>query len=303
MKLYINEKLGTKDFIKKSFKSLRNFRDVASYLREDKMIVNNQGLEDFLENYIVNLPSIFEIFMKPSYFRKIDETEINGLRKMRRIFIAKYLNLIVNIISERRELEIIEEDYKSLRRFIDRFTETNGEIFIVSSQLVESIDNFMMSTENDNEIKDFLHLFYTLSLTENKRDLYDCYISGDISRYFNFQAFVRILESDQVIFCNDDINLLSESTPISILKLIASFSNKFHSQIMVLGTNFFKYLFTVVTKGVIKLATSTAMIYTLLLEIGLNQLIAALKCGYYKNAIKIEGKHIRLDCRINPRLK
>lgn len=302
MKLYINERMGTKDGIVNDFKSLRNFEDAASYLKEAKGVENNQSLVDFLENYIVNLPTIFEIFMKPSYFRKIDQTEINDLRKIRRILIKRYLEFIKALKSQESisNLEKFNEDYEHLRSFVSRITNGNEETFTINENLIEGIDNLMENVESDIEIENFLSLFYNLSLTEHKILLCNHFISGDKSNYPNFQALLRII--DQVPLSNEIINLLSESTPISVIKLLAllAYNLKNHHAI-IMGLGILIRCIKILLNAV-KLAELPLFLSGLILELGLNHLIGYLKCGYYKNSIKVKGKDIRLDCVVNPRL-
>ncbi|OMJ66181.1 hypothetical protein SteCoe_37071 [Stentor coeruleus] len=276
MKFYINECMKTKDEIQNTYCSLRNSEDVRYYLARMNKTENNEEMVEFLEKYIINMPSIFEIFMKPSYFKQLSyiSSEVRSLREIRKMLILKYLNLVADIRSNKIQVddEMFRKYYDSLKMFLLEFCCFNEEIVNGNTILANKIDAFMMGTNYDKSVDKFLKLFYALSLTVHKLELYKYEISGDISTYQNFQALVAGINKGKIFIGKNNVRLSSaipliSSTIIAALLTTKPFSAPIGATVFVVG-------------------------------IGINIISALLKSGYYSNSIKFEGKDICLDCRV-----
>lgn len=276
MKLHINECMKTKDEIHQIYDSLRNSEDVRYYLAKSNKIDNNEEMVEFLEKYIINLPSIFEIFMKPSCFKQISyiPSEVRSLREIRKMLILKYLNLIADIRANKIlvDAELIRKGYDALKMFFLEFCSFNEEITNGNTDLANKIDLFMMNTNYDKSVDKFMKLFYSLSLTAHKLELYKYEVSGDISTYQNFQALVVGINKGKIFIGKNKVRISSAMPLISSTILAALLTSKPFS--------------------------AAVGVAVFVVGIGINMASAKLKSGYYSNSIKFEGKDICLDCRV-----
>lgn len=304
MKLHVNECMRTKSNIVKTFKSLRRYEDVASFLEATKKTESNQEFVNFLESYIINLPSIFQIFMKPSLFGKIStkDSEIQDLREIRKQLIKKYLKLITDFKSQKADckLEITDsnlQNYSSFVYFVDRLCNFTGNITYENTGLVNEIDDFMMCAEYDNSVDDFFCFYNALTLTTEKIELYKYQITGDISKYPNFEALLDVYNKGQLLVDDEGVNILASGSAISMSALG-----------IFLGAGVGRIIATrAISQGAVGVSIAGATtigaavvgLGFIVIDIGINLICAMAKSGYYKNAIKVEGKDIRLDCRIN----
>lgn len=184
MKLHINECMSTKNNIRKNLKSLRNFKNVSEYL-EAMGKERDQELIDFLEKYIINLPSIFEIFTNPLLFRKIStkDSDIKGLREIRKILLKRYLNLLSdfkNITGEQKILrnDLRIKDYELSERFARGFCKIKDNYFHKDATLIDHLDSMMMESLDCARFIDFLQFYNSLSITYDKIALYKYEITG-----------------------------------------------------------------------------------------------------------------------------
>ncbi|OMJ76849.1 hypothetical protein SteCoe_23696 [Stentor coeruleus] len=287
MKLHINECMNTKDNIINQNKSLRHFKNVATYLKEAKNIQGNNELEKFLESYVVNLPSIFEIFMKPSYFNQIStiEKEKEDLKDIRKMFIDRYLNLItdikLNVIA--CDTEVRDENYEHLIQFIKSQCNFEGEISKNNKTLINAIDDSIANTIRDSCVDNFLKYFYALSLKKTKLDLFKYHVTGDISDYINFNGFINAYEDGRFILENQGVNIICIIPEIALAAVGAVLGYKIAS---LWGLN---------SKGG---GLAGAIIFSAA-GIFFYWIRSKLVTGYYNNGIKIEIKDIRIDCRLN----
>ncbi|OMJ96152.1 hypothetical protein SteCoe_333 [Stentor coeruleus] len=284
MKLHINECMRTKNAIVNNFKSLRRYKNVEEYLDATN---KHERDKTILENYIVNLPSIFQIFMTQSLFRKIsfENREIEDLRNIRKIFIMKYLKLMDDFDSSEsiQKTEWNSNAYAISRSFIKKKFNFEGNIMHEASNLINELDNYLMQSSDEEEVYSFLKFYNALSITNDKYELFKYGITGDLSIYPNFKATIQAVKNNEIIISNEGI---SQGSAICTASLIILATGNIFKSIFI--PKLFNY--TLFLSGP---AFFSIIVPTLI--IGFNMTCTFLKSGYYKNVIKIEGKDIRFD--------
>lgn len=296
VKLHINERMKTKSHIAEKYKSLRCCENVDEYLRVTNKDAFTDEYKIILENFIVNIPSIFQIFMTQSLFRKISSEcrEIEDLREIRKIFIKRYLNLLEDFSNEEKckieKSKHIKKGYEISRSFVERINCFGRKPFHKNSHLINELDNLLMRSLDDQHTSDFLIFYNHLITTNNKVELFIYMISGDLSIYPNYKGMVQVKRNDRINAKTEGISFLSAGTTIliGISILLLGFAVK-----KIPGTFFSKESTHLLTANNIMLS----ILLAIAIDIGANLAHASYKSGYYKNTIKIEGKNIRFDSK------
>ncbi|OMJ96153.1 hypothetical protein SteCoe_334 [Stentor coeruleus] len=280
MKLYLNECMRTKNDVAEKYKSLRQCKDIETYLSETNKNTYNQDDISFLKQYIVNLPSIFQIFMKNSLFQQLlnNEKEFADLREIRKYFIEKYLNIVKDFNSNSKncsieKTDINRESHKITKCSIQRICRTknisDGDI----SDLCNKIDKNLYADSDGQDYYDLLKFYHELSLTKDKVALFNYGITGDLSIYPNFEAMIIAIRDRNFIINDQDMNSITLGRVIGAFGLIvAAFS---------LGKIAFGALGAVVSVTHFLWCISRLA-----------------RTGYYNSMIKVQGKDIRYDCCI-----
>ncbi|OMJ96154.1 hypothetical protein SteCoe_335 [Stentor coeruleus] len=297
MKLHINERsLRTKNNIVENFKSLRRYENLDQYLDSIKKKTElSYEYKIFLENYIARLPSIFQIFMSQSLFRKIssENSEINDLRNIRKLFIKRYLGLLDDFDSnpEKCNISKIEknnrESYEISKSFIERVNRFTGNLMHKNSELINELDIFFMRSLDDQYVNDFLRFYNTLATKNDKVALFKYKIAGDLLN----TGIAQITGSNENVIANEGINAFAWVAIISInclsallltevIKRYSGFSNPNKSSSFILSH-----------------ITLCAFLVIASVFTGINFTWAYRKSGYYKNTIKVEGKNIRFNLK------
>ncbi|OMJ90251.1 hypothetical protein SteCoe_7455 [Stentor coeruleus] len=298
-KLHINECMRSKKNAAKAYKSLRNFESIQAYLEACEKPVTAENIE-FLEGYIVNLPTIFEVLMKPSYFQKISskDAEIQDLRDIRKMFLRRYLKLATDFKANSKEIKVEYTEnnyagYNSLVNFVNKMPIFSGVFSHENNFLIENIDEFVTRAVDDEVMSGFFNLFYSLSLSKDKNELCRYQITGDVSKYPNFEAFLEVFNKEKVFLDTESFNYLASGAVIS-LNAIGVLLGTGVSHIAVNNTLIGAALEAYLAHGT-ALTVGAALVA---IDVGINIISSIAKSGYYKNIIQVEGKNIRLDCRI-----
>ncbi|OMJ96145.1 hypothetical protein SteCoe_323 [Stentor coeruleus] len=282
MKLHLNECMRTKNGVTKNFKSLRRYKDVKTYLKEMNKNTYNQEDISFFEKYIVNLPSIFQIFMKNSLFQQLlnNKKEIADLKEIRKIFIERYLNIVKDFNSNSKNCSIEKTDINrksheiticSIQRICRPKNILNDDISNLSNTINETLWNGL----NYQNSYDLLKFYHVLSLTKDKVSLFNYGITGDLSIYPNFEAMIEEVRAGDIIIPDQDMNLLILGRVIGVFGLIAA----------LIGFGLRK-----AALGAIGTIISPGNFLVSILRLG--------EVGYCKGMIKVQGKDIRYDCCI-----
>ncbi|OMJ68943.1 hypothetical protein SteCoe_33460 [Stentor coeruleus] len=302
IKLHINECMKSKKSIIEESNSLRSSQDAKSYLKKKFNTELDQEMVDFIESYIVNLPSIFQIFMKPSYFKRISssKSEYKGLNKIRIQFIRRYMRLISDFNSQKKDLNIKKSDlnqraYNDFLIFLNEGCKFTGNVS-AENYLVEKINDFMKTDEFEYFFDNFISFYNVLAQSEEKIELYNYKITGDISMYYNFEAFIYSVTSGLAIYNNEAIILLSSGPAISVTALGLALGAGAGNLII---TRVFTQALTSSIIGITTASAAAVGVIFLGVDIGINAICAYAKSGYYENEIVIDVKEIRLDCKWN----
>ncbi|OMJ78090.1 hypothetical protein SteCoe_22200 [Stentor coeruleus] len=298
-KLHINECMRTKKNAAKVYNSLRQFDNVKAYLESCEKNVTPEIIE-FIEGYIVNLPTIFEILMKPSYFPKISskDTEIQDLRNIRKIFLRRYIKLAIDFKTNSKNLKVEYTEnnyagYSSLINFINRLPIFTGIVSHENNSLIDKVDEYITCAMDDEAMSDFFNFFYALCLSKEKNELNKYQITGDTSKYPNFEAFLDVFNKEKVFLDTESFNYLASGSVIS-LSTIGILLGSGVGQVAVSKSLISSALETYLVGGT-SLTVGAALVA---IDLGINLICTIAKSGYYKNVIQVEGRNIRLDCRI-----
>lgn len=197
LKFYVNECMRTKNKIIEKFLSIRMCKDIKEYLEKCKKIDISNDIREALQDYVVKLPSIFQLFIRPTDLLDFsgNRSEIDDLLKTKGILIQNYLKLMKDFTNLKIELDYnneLIEAYKSFNNFCSRnLAPGYGEISAGNSQLLKGLKSVLNSNLENKEILDFFSFFDTLSISEKKTELFRYQITGDISSYANFQSLIN----------------------------------------------------------------------------------------------------------------
>ena len=298
VKFYLNECMRTKGNIQNTFLSIRNCKNIEEYLEKvGKQNIDNE-IKAGLDEYVVRLPNIFQIFMKTEYLGEFSgsRSDMDELLRIKGLLIYRYLDLVSDIQRSKIEIELNEKLLESLANFNQFCYGICGKNIGEISRKNKNLRRGLKKNLNHKNLPGFsmlnyLSVFDYLSTCEEKGILFKYNITGDLSLYQNYHSLVNqhlLMNLSIDDFKNACLNL---SNGIMIGGGIA------------LGVGAGRYFLLRATGSLAvragissaRIAASVAGAVMIVGELGINLICALAKSKYLDGEFQPDPKFYRLD--------
>jgi hypothetical protein len=287
MKLLINECMKTKKNIMEKFISIRFCRDLDEYLLKCKKIDISEKIRKCLEDYLIKLPNIFQIFMKVEDLGKFagDSSEKNDLLEIQGILLKRYMKIITKYQNSKLKIkpnECLNESLEKFQKFCRSTVGDVGGITVKNKKLVERLLIRMNGKIEKKKLTQFFSFFDYLINSIDKEILFQYQITGDLSIYANYSAFKQ-----QILNAGNGL-LFGAGVSIGLGAFSAG------RYVVARGIANTALRASIGTASVVASVLGAVMLVG---DIGINLIVAAAKSGYYKGEFQPDLKDYFRDRR------